>query len=74
MVYFWIIIGVSILEPINELRNGRLRNKINAILERLRQIRQQLPAQQQSLPQIQPVQRQLRRSERIRKAVNRLDL
>jgi hypothetical protein len=51
MVYFWIIIGVSILEPINELRNGRLRNKINAILERLRQIRQQLPAQQQSLPQ-----------------------
>jgi hypothetical protein len=51
MVYFWIIIGVSILEPINELRNGRLRNKINAILERLRQIRQLLPAQQQSLPQ-----------------------
>ena len=48
MVYFWIIIGVSILEPINELRNGRLRNKINAILERLRQL---LPAQQQSLPQ-----------------------
>ena len=65
MVYFWIIIGVSILEPINELRNGRLRNKINAILERLRQIKQQLPEQQQSLPQIQPVQRQLRRSERI---------
>ena len=51
MVYFWIIIGVSILEPINELRNGPLRNKINAILERLRQIRQLLPAQQQSLPQ-----------------------
>jgi len=70
--------GISILEMINELRNGRIRHKINQILERIRHLRLQqqettVPPQRQ--PEQQGIQQPpIRRSRRVRKQVDRLNL
>ena len=70
--------GISILETINEFRNGRIRRKINQILERIQNLRLHQPEtivplqgiQQQQQQQQQPI----RRSRRVRKQVDRLNL
>jgi len=71
--------GISILEMINELRNGRIRHKINQILERIRHLRLQQPetiVPLQRQPEQQGIQQQqlIRRSRRVRKQVDRLNL
>jgi len=76
LLYFWIIMGISILEMINELRNGRIRHKINQILERIQHLRLHQPETIVPLQGIQQQQQQqpIRRSRRVRKQVDRLNL
>ena len=71
--YFVIIIGLSILEFLNELRNGQIRNRIFEIYQRIRHLREQQllsPLVETTQQRLQP----LRCSGRTRKPVFRLNL